>query len=153
MRKWPNFSLRAPFLDIRASIFCPNVWKLPEISLRTILLRCTGTYFFIQTFDNSQSLALEHHFEVSKKLIFPSDVWKWSEFSFRENTILRCLKAYIFIRKSESSQFILKEPFEMLKDLFFRPDVSKWPDFSLRTPFWDVRGSNFSSEYLKMAKV
>ena len=56
-------------------IFCPNIWKWPEFSLRTILLRYPGTYFFIRTFEISQSLALEYNFEVSKKLIFPSDVF------------------------------------------------------------------------------
>ena len=79
-------------------ISCPNIWKWPEFSLRTILLRYPGTYFFIRTFEISQSLALEYNFEVSKKLIFPSDVWK-------------------------SQSLVSEYHFEMFEDLFFHQEI------------------------------
>ena len=143
-----------------------------------MILTFPNTNFFVQTSENGQILASEHHFERSGNLFFISCLKiirfiRWvSILSFLKNLIflfmyvrltrvyplstnLRYLRTHFFILTFENgSSLASKQHFEISAEpyFFFHLNISKWLDLNLRAQFWDIFESNFLFEHLKMTR-
>ena len=151
-------SERIPFWDVWRPIFSSENLNLASLFSKNHL-KCSRTYFFAQMYQNGQTLALEHHFEISEDPIFHLNIWKWLKFSLRillwdvwgTFFLLRYLKlSRIFFSEHHFdiskdlvfcsdtwkwSEFSLRKSFEVSNNPFFHPDVWKWPEFSPWVPF------------------
>ena len=111
-------SERIPFWDVWRPIFSSENLDLASLFSKNHL-RCSRTYFFTQMYQKGQTLALEHHFEMSEDPIFHLNIWKWLKFSLRI-LLWDVWGTIFFVQISEIGQNLVSDHhFDISKDLFF----------------------------------